>query len=59
MLDGVFAPSRGSLRALVRDVAADADGQDTFSFQREVGLVFQDPDIQLFSATVLYDAARD
>ncbi|HEY2595851.1 MAG TPA: ABC transporter ATP-binding protein [Chloroflexota bacterium] len=57
MLDGVIAPSRGSLRALGRDVAAVADGQDAFSFHREVGLVFQDPDIQLFSATVLDDVA--
>src|SRR5262249_56793190 len=32
-------------------------GQDAFRFHREVGLVFQDPDIQLFSATVLDDVA--
>jgi len=57
LLDGVIAPSGGSLRALGRDVAAVADGQDAFSFHREVGLVFQDPDIQLFSATVLDDVA--
>ncbi|MBV9577141.1 MAG: ABC transporter ATP-binding protein [Chloroflexi bacterium] len=57
LLDGVIAPSGGSLRALGRDVAAVADGQDSFSFHREVGLVFQDPDIQLFSATVLDDVA--
>jgi cobalt/nickel transport system ATP-binding protein len=57
LLDGVIAPSSGSLRALGRDVAAVAHGQDSFSFHREVGLVFQDPDIQLFSATVLDDVA--
>jgi cobalt/nickel transport system ATP-binding protein len=57
LLDGVIAPSGGSLRALGRDVAAVADGQDSFSFHREVGLVFQDPDIQLFSATVVDDVA--
>jgi cobalt/nickel transport system ATP-binding protein len=57
LLDGVIAPSGGSLRALGRDVAAVADGQDSFTFHREVGLVFQDPDIQLFSATVLDDVA--
>jgi cobalt/nickel transport system ATP-binding protein len=57
LLDGVIAPSGGSLRALGRDVAAVADGQDSFSFHREVGLVFQDPDIQLFSATVFDDVA--
>ncbi|MBV9329383.1 MAG: ABC transporter ATP-binding protein [Chloroflexi bacterium] len=57
LLDGVIAPGGGSLRALGRDVAAVAEGQDSFSFHREVGLVFQDPDIQLFSATVLDDVA--
>ena len=57
LLDGVIAPSEGSLRALGRDVAAVAGGQDSFTFHREVGLVFQDPDIQLFSATVLDDVA--
>ena len=34
-----------------------AAGEDAFRFHREVGLVFQDPDIQLFSATVLDDVA--
>jgi cobalt/nickel transport system ATP-binding protein len=57
LLDGVLGPTSGSLRALGRDVAAVADGQDAFTFHREVGLVFQDPDIQLFSATVLDDVA--
>jgi cobalt/nickel transport system ATP-binding protein len=57
LLDGVIAPTSGSLRALGRDVAAVAEGQNSFSFHREVGLVFQDPDIQLFSATVLDDVA--
>ncbi len=45
------------MRALGRDVAAVADGMDAFRFHREVGLVFQDPDIQLFSATVFDDVA--
>jgi len=57
LLDGVVAPTRGSVRALGRDIAAVAAGEDGFSFHREVGLVFQDPDIQLFSATVLDDVA--
>ena len=38
-------------------LAAVVAGQDAFRFHREVGLVFQDPDIQLFSATVLDDVA--
>ena len=57
LLDGIVAPSEGELRALGRDVAAVVAGQDAFRFHREVGLVFQDPDIQLFSATVFDDVA--
>jgi cobalt/nickel transport system ATP-binding protein len=57
LLDGIIAPSDGTMRALGRDVAAVADGYDAFRFHREVGLVFQDPDIQLFSATVRDDVA--
>jgi cobalt/nickel transport system ATP-binding protein len=57
LLDGIFAPSGGTMRALGRDVAAVAAGEDSFRFHREVGLVFQDPDIQLFSATVFDDVA--
>src|SRR3954471_6951654 len=57
MLDGIIGPSEGTMRAVGRDVAAVAAGEDAFRFHREVGLVFQDPDIQLFSATVLDDVA--
>ena len=57
LLDGIIGPSAGTMRALGRDVAAVADGEDAFRFHREVGLVFQDPDVQLFSATVFDDVA--
>lgn len=57
LLDGIVGPSAGTMRALGRDVAAVAAGHDAFRFHREVGLVFQDPDVQLFSATVLDDVA--
>ncbi len=57
LLDGIIGPSEGTMRALGLDIAAVANGQDSFRFHREVGLVFQDPDIQLFSATVLDDVA--
>lgn len=57
LLDGIVAPTNGSIRALGLDIAAVAAGEDGFHFHREVGLVFQDPDIQLFSATVLDDVA--
>jgi cobalt/nickel transport system ATP-binding protein len=52
-----LGPTSGSIRALGLDIAAVAAGEDGFHFHREVGLVFQDPDIQLFSATVLDDVA--
>jgi cobalt/nickel transport system ATP-binding protein len=57
ILNGIVAPTGGSLQALGRDIAAVVDGRDAFQFHREVGLVFQDPDVQLFSATVLDDVA--
>jgi cobalt/nickel transport system ATP-binding protein len=57
LLDGIYAPSEGTMRVLGRDIKAVASGEDAFHFHREVGLVFQDPDIQLFSATVFDDVA--
>ena len=57
LLDGIVAPTEGSMRALGADVAAVAAGVDAFRFHRRVGLVFQDPDVQLFSATVFDDVA--
>jgi cobalt/nickel transport system ATP-binding protein len=57
LLDGIIAPTEGRMCALGADVAAVAAGDGAFRFHREVGLVFQDPDVQLFSATVLDDVA--
>ncbi|MBV9019875.1 MAG: ABC transporter ATP-binding protein [Chloroflexi bacterium] len=57
MLDGIISPSQGTMRALGQEIRAVAAGEDAFHFHREVGLVFQDPDIQLFSATVFDDVA--
>lgn len=57
LLDGIISPTEGTMQALGRDVAAVAAGEDSFRFHREVGLVFQDPDVQLFSATVFDDVA--
>jgi cobalt/nickel transport system ATP-binding protein len=57
LLDGILAPSAGFMRALGNDIKAVAAGEDALTFHREVGLVFQDPDIQLFSATVFDDVA--
>jgi cobalt/nickel transport system ATP-binding protein len=57
MLDGIIAPAAGTMRALGQNIAAVAAGEESFRFHRQVGLVFQDPDIQLFSATVFDDVA--
>ena len=57
LLDGIIAPTSGRMRALGLEIRAVVDGYDAFRFHRQVGLVFQDPDIQLFSATVLDDVA--
>ena len=57
LLDGIYAPAEGTMQVLGRDIKAVAAGEDAFRFHREVGLVFQDPDIQLFSATVFDDVA--
>nr|BBH93598.1 cobalt ABC transporter [Thermogemmatispora argillosa] len=57
LLDGLLAPEEGYMRALGREIQAVAAGQETFTFHRQVGLVFQDPDVQLFSATVFDDVA--
>ena len=57
LLDGLFAPSEGSMRVLGYEIKAVAAGEESFHFHRQVGLVFQDPDVQLFSATVFDDVA--
>ncbi len=57
MLDGIYAPTEGSMCVLGREIKAVAAGEDAFQFHREVGFVFQDPDVQLFSATVFDDVA--
>lgn len=57
MLDGIYAPTEGNMHVLGREIKAVAAGEDAFQFHREVGFVFQDPDVQLFSATVFDDVA--
>ncbi len=57
LLDGIIGPTSGTMQAMGREIKAVAAGEDAFSFHREVGLVFQDPDVQLFSATVFDDVA--
>jgi cobalt/nickel transport system ATP-binding protein len=58
LLDGLFPPSGGVLKLFgeqIENVSEDTD--EAHRFHREVGLVFQDPDVQLFSPTVGDDVA--
>jgi cobalt/nickel transport system ATP-binding protein len=58
MLDGLYLPTSGTLCVLGEDVRKITGNDDaTHFFHRQVGLVFQDPDTQLFSATVGDDVA--
>jgi cobalt/nickel transport system ATP-binding protein len=58
LLDGLYPPSSGRMRLFGEDIKVLSDDQDeTHTFHRRVGLVFQDPDIQLFSPTVGDDVA--
>jgi cobalt/nickel transport system ATP-binding protein len=58
ILDGLYTPTAGHLRVFgthIENVAANVD--ETHRFHRRIGLVFQDPDVQLFSPTVGDDVA--
>ncbi|MCZ2109953.1 MAG: energy-coupling factor ABC transporter ATP-binding protein [Dehalococcoidia bacterium] len=58
MLDGLLRPTSGRLRLLGDDIATlESDASEEHGFHRQVGLVFQDPDVQLFSPTVGDDVA--
>ena len=54
LLDGLIFPSSGEVRAfgtVLSEKVLDS-GAFAMEFRRNVGLVFQDPDVQLFSSTV-------
>ncbi|GER90588.1 cobalt ABC transporter [Dictyobacter vulcani] len=57
LLDGIYTPSAGTMHVLGQDIKTATTGEEAFRFHQEIGLVFQDPDIQLFSATVFDDVA--
>jgi cobalt/nickel transport system ATP-binding protein len=58
VLDGLLMPSSGRLRVFGEDVqAVEDDAEEAHRFHRRIGLVFQDPDVQLFSPTVGDDVA--
>ena len=57
MLDGLIFPDRGTIAALGKELSEKVFGDQEFSrnFRMKVGLVFQNPDIQLFCPTVKED----
>jgi len=58
VLDGLYRPTSGRLLAFGRDVTAAADDPELgYWLHQRVGLVFQEPDVQLFSPTVFDDVA--
>jgi cobalt/nickel transport system ATP-binding protein len=58
VLDGLYTPAIGHLRVFGTDIRKiGADVEETHRFHRRIGLVFQDPDVQLFSPTVGDDVA--
>jgi cobalt/nickel transport system ATP-binding protein len=54
MLDGLVFPTAGSIHAFGKVLSEDALEERAFSmdFRKRVAFVFQNPDVQLFSATV-------
>ncbi len=58
MLDGLYRPTSGRITAFDEDITDVADEPARArELHRRVGLVFQDPDVQLFSPTVYDDVA--
>ncbi len=59
LLDGLYFPNRGSILSFGQPLTEAALREDefNFAFRRRVGLVFQDTDVQLFSASVLDEVA--
>jgi cobalt/nickel transport system ATP-binding protein len=59
LLDALYFPSAGSIRfhGQSLDNARFEDDRFAFDFRRRVGLVFQNPDVQLFNPTVFDEVA--
>jgi cobalt/nickel transport system ATP-binding protein len=59
LLDGLYFATQGQLCAFGQPLTEEAlrDDHANFAFRRRVGLVFQDTDVQLFSASVLDELA--
>lgn len=59
LLDALYFPNQGELKAFGEVLSEDAMADDTvnFAFRKRVGLVFQNPDVQLFNPTVFDEVA--
>src|ERR1022692_3350617 len=59
ILDGLYPPSGGSLQFAGEDLTLEKLADESFelAFRRQVALVFQNPDVQLFNATVFDELA--
>lgn len=58
ILDGLYRPTSGRVLAFGRDITSAADDPELgYWLHQRVGLVFQEPDVQLFSPTVFDDVA--
>jgi cobalt/nickel transport system ATP-binding protein len=59
LLDGLCLPDVGIISFAGNDLTAESlrDERFSFAFRRQVGLVFQNPDVQLFNPTVFDEVA--
>jgi len=59
LLDGLYFPTSGEVRFRGDELSEEHFGDDSFAFafRRQVGLVFQNPDVQLFNPTVFDEVA--
>ncbi len=57
LLDGLYFPTAGEVRAFGVPLTEKMLRNEAYTFRRRVGLVFQDPDVQLFSPTVWDEVA--
>ncbi|MGH9342451.1 MAG: energy-coupling factor ABC transporter ATP-binding protein [Terriglobia bacterium] len=57
ILDGLSFPQEGSVQFCGQLLTEEKLAHDGFDFRRRVGLVFQNPDVQLFSPTVFDELA--
>jgi cobalt/nickel transport system ATP-binding protein len=59
ILDGLYFPGSGSIKAFGQDLTEQAFRDDLFNyeFRRRVGFVFQDSDVQLFMPSVREEVA--